>query len=82
MADHYLLVSPSDLAFQFEPGIELQSVLCIRNVHQHRRVGFKVKTTNPDRYMVTPSAGIVEPDTKRIIKVFLQEQEAWTEELV
>lgn len=82
MTEQLLLVTPSDLAFQFEAGAELQSALCLRNPHSDRRIGFKLKTTDPLKYAVTPSAGILEPTASRVVKVFLEAQPTWTDELV
>ncbi|KDD75840.1 hypothetical protein H632_c475p0 [Helicosporidium sp. ATCC 50920] len=75
MADaaNYLVVTPSELKFRFEPRRNVPVQLTLQNP-RGERIAFKVKTTSPRKYCVRPSNGIVEPNASREIQIILQSQ--------
>lgn len=66
-------VSPSELKFRFQLNKQLPASITIHNPTGDR-LAFKVKTTTPKKYVVRPSAGVVEPKTTANVQVIMQAQ--------
>lgn len=65
---------PDDqLVFRFEPNKHIRVTLQMKN-NTDKNVAFKVKTTNPKKYCVKPSSGIVSGKVSRDIIVTLNAQ--------
>jgi hypothetical protein len=64
-------VGPSELRFKFQAGRQLMATVTIKNGSDDR-VGFKIKTTAPKRYVVRPSSGIAEAKSTVIVQVIMQ----------
>jgi hypothetical protein len=62
---------PSDtLIFKYEPRKHVPTSVTISNT-QGKRVAFKVKTTNPKKYSVRPSSGILDGNSSKEIIITL-----------
>lgn len=65
---------PDDqLVFRFEPNRHIPVSLAMKNL-TNKKVAFKVKTTNPKKYCVRPSSGLVDGKGSRDITVTLNAQ--------
>ena len=73
MAGAGLQIDPTELTFRFELRKIIPVTLSLHNPTGDR-IAFKVKTTNPKKYCVRPSSGIVEPQTTRDVQVIMQAQ--------
>jgi hypothetical protein len=72
--DAYCTFDPSDLlTFRFEPRRHVPTTLTMTNTTT-KRVAFKVKTTNPKKYTVRPSSGLVEGKASKDIVITLNAQ--------
>ena len=68
-----LQIDPTELTFRFELRKIIPVTLSLNNPTGDR-IAFKVKTTNPKKYCVRPSSGVVEPETTRDVQVIMQAQ--------
>lgn len=68
-----LQIDPTELTFRFELRKIIPVTLSLHNPTGDR-IAFKVKTTNPKKYCVRPSSGVVEPETTRDVQVIMQAQ--------
>lgn len=68
-----LQIEPTELTFRFELRKIIPVTLSLHNPTSDR-IAFKVKTTNPRKYCVRPSSGIVEPQATRDVQVIMQAQ--------
>lgn len=83
MALPYALeVSPdSALQFTITPKAELENedssrvTMTLRNEQQTDHLAFKVKTTQPRRYLVRPNQGIVAPGTSETVSILLVDKD-------
>lgn len=66
-------ITPTELKFRFQIGKQLPTTITVHNPSS-KRLAFKVKTTTPKKYVVRPSAGIVEPSTTSSVQVIMQAQ--------
>lgn len=66
-------VTPSELKFRFQLNKQLPASISIHNPTSER-IGFKVKTTTPKKYMVRPSTGQVDPHSTSNVQVIMQTQ--------
>lgn len=73
MAGAGLQIDPTELTFRFELRKIIPVTLSLNNPTDDR-IAFKVKTTNPKKYCVRPSSGVVEPGTTRDVQVIMQAQ--------
>ena len=73
MASAGLQIDPTELTFRFELRKIIPVTLSLHNPTGDR-IAFKVKTTNPKKYCVRPSSGVVEPETTRDVQVIMQAQ--------
>lgn len=73
MAAAGLQIEPTELTFRFELRKIIPVTLSLHNP-TNERIAFKVKTTNPRKYCVRPSSGIVEPEATRDVQVIMQAQ--------
>jgi hypothetical protein len=65
---------PSEcLTFRFEPRKHIPTTVTMKNTSS-KRVAFKVKTTNPKKYSVRPSSGILDGNSTKDIVVTLNAQ--------
>lgn len=74
-----LRFTPDDeVAFALEMHSTSESTLVLENPASSTglMVAFKIKTTAPDRYLVTPSMGMLEPGTSVVVSVVVQADEA------
>lgn len=70
----YCSFDPDDqLVFRFEPNKPVPVPLHVKN-NTNKLVAFKVKTTNPNKYCVKPSSGVVLGNGSRDITVTLNAQ--------
>jgi hypothetical protein len=69
-------VVPADLRFRFALNRQLLSTITINNPLESR-VGFKIKTTAPRKYVVRPSSGIAEPRSSVSVQVIMQAQKEY-----
>lgn len=78
---HLVSVHPEELKFQFE--LEKQSFcdLKVTNNTEHH-VAFKVKTTSPKKYFVRPNTGVIQPWDLCIIRVTLQAQKEYPQDML
>ncbi|TMW64929.1 hypothetical protein Poli38472_009096 [Pythium oligandrum] len=71
-----VMLEPSEsLSFNLSPQSSPQAVLTIRNISDHRKIAFKVKTTRPLRYLVRPNQGMLGPNATASIMVILQQKD-------
>ncbi|GBF92473.1 hypothetical protein Rsub_04577 [Raphidocelis subcapitata] len=75
MADS-VSITPAELKFRFQINKQLPASITIHNPTGDR-VAFKVKTTTPKKYVVRPSAGIVDPRTTANVQVIMQAQKEY-----
>lgn len=68
-----LQIDPTELTFRFELRKIIPFTLSLHNPTSDR-IAFKVKTTNPKKYCVRPSSGVVEPQTTKDVQVIMQAQ--------
>ncbi|XP_027338787.1 vesicle-associated protein 2-2-like isoform X2 [Abrus precatorius] len=73
MATELLQIQPSQLTFVFELKKQSSCLLHLANNTPHH-VAFKVKTTSPKRYCVTPTIGIINPHATSHFTVTMQAQ--------
>ena len=66
-------VPDDQLVFRFEPNKNIPVSLQMKN-NTDKSVAFKVRTTNPKKYCVTPSRGIVSGNVSRDIVITLNAQ--------
>lgn len=61
--DNVFTISKSQLVFEIDPTQSLKAIdsLKIKNMDANSNVGFKLKSTNIARYVVSPVVGIIEP---------------------
>ncbi|KIZ02783.1 hypothetical protein MNEG_5176 [Monoraphidium neglectum] len=69
-------ISPQELRFRFQINKQLPASISIHNPTGDR-LAFKVKTTTPKKYVVRPSAGVVEPRTSANVQVIMQAQKEY-----
>ncbi|CAM9608438.1 unnamed protein product, partial [Scytosiphon promiscuus] len=67
-------VSPDSLSFELVPNSQPGCVLSVSNSSEVT-IAFKVKTTEPRRYLVRPNQGLVGPGESESVNVFLIEKE-------
>lgn len=75
MADS-VSITPAELKFRFQIGKQLPASITVHNPTGDR-VAFKVKTTTPKKYVVRPSAGVVDPRTTANVQVIMQAQKEY-----
>eukprot|EP01025_Chloroclados_australasicus_P045780 TRINITY_DN5030_c0_g1_i1.p1 TRINITY_DN5030_c0_g1~~TRINITY_DN5030_c0_g1_i1.p1 ORF type:complete len:230 (+),score=14.27 TRINITY_DN5030_c0_g1_i1:139-828(+) len=72
-----LQISPqSELRFKFELRKQVPTALSLYNPSSER-IAFKIKTTQPKRYSVRPSAGFVDPYASVDVKITMQSQKEY-----
>eukprot|EP01024_Parvocaulis_polyphysoides_P012436 TRINITY_DN14496_c0_g1_i2.p3 TRINITY_DN14496_c0_g1~~TRINITY_DN14496_c0_g1_i2.p3 ORF type:complete len:265 (+),score=33.21 TRINITY_DN14496_c0_g1_i2:103-795(+) len=76
MTEGGLQISPSELKFKFELRKQVPTQLSLYNPTSDR-IAFKIKTTQPKRYSVRPSAGFVEPHANIEVKITMQSQKEY-----
>eukprot|EP01023_Acetabularia_acetabulum_P036762 TRINITY_DN3475_c0_g1_i1.p2 TRINITY_DN3475_c0_g1~~TRINITY_DN3475_c0_g1_i1.p2 ORF type:complete len:247 (-),score=24.67 TRINITY_DN3475_c0_g1_i1:1359-2099(-) len=76
MNDGGLQISPSELKFKFELSKLVPTKLSLYNPSSDR-VAFTIKTTQPKRYNICPSAGFVEPNANINVKITLQSSQEY-----
>jgi hypothetical protein len=74
MADQ--LEVPPGLNFRFQLNKQLLASISMNNPSD-KRVGFKIKTTAPKKYVVRPSSGVVEPRSSMAVQVIMQAQKEY-----
>lgn len=70
---------PCCLAVQLNKQLPAQ--ITIQNPSTTARMGFKVKTTTPKKYVVRPSSGICEPGDRVTVQVIMQAQKEFPSDL-
>ena len=73
MASAGLQIDPTELTFRFELRKIIPVTISLHNPTGDK-MAFKVKTTNPRKYCVRPSSGIVEPESTWDVQVIMQAQ--------
>eukprot|EP01025_Chloroclados_australasicus_P047357 TRINITY_DN5290_c0_g1_i1.p3 TRINITY_DN5290_c0_g1~~TRINITY_DN5290_c0_g1_i1.p3 ORF type:complete len:226 (-),score=19.91 TRINITY_DN5290_c0_g1_i1:1350-2027(-) len=68
-----LVLSPPELKFKFELNKSVPVQLSLYNPTD-TRMAFKIKTTQPRRYSVRPSAGFVDPGATVEVRITMQPQ--------
>lgn len=64
-----LLISPAqEVIFSSNPGGELSARIQIQNI-SNKAVGYKIKTTSPEKYRVRPSTGSLAPTSQATIEI-------------
>lgn len=66
-------ISPNDLRFRFQLNKQLLGNISINNTSD-KRIGFKIKTTAPKKYVVRPSSGIADSKSSISVQVIMQAQ--------
>lgn len=69
-------ITPPELRFRFQLNKQLPASITIHNPTGDR-LAFKVKTTTPKKYVVRPSAGVVEPKSTANVQVIMQAQKEY-----
>lgn len=67
---------PAGLNFRFQLNKQLLASISMNNPSD-KRVGFKIKTTAPKKYVVRPSSGVVEPRSSMAVQVIMQAQKEY-----
>lgn len=73
-----LRVCPAQLSFVFDNEREATCDLILRNMHEMQYIGFKIKTTAPDRYYVSPRLGSIPPQSELQLTLTRQPQSSFT----
>ena len=74
---HNLKVSTEQIIFELRPNDEKSFYkLELQNQHPEKNIGFKIKSTNVDRYIVSPAQAILEPSQKTIVEIVLKLKES------
>jgi len=71
-----VVIEPADLRFEVSLSRASIQHLALRNLACGRPVAFKIKTTNPKRYLVRPNAGIVWAEGAATVSVQVGVQKA------
>ncbi len=72
-ATNLVRLEPTSLHFRISAetlGERMKTGFLLRNISE-KRVAFRVKTTAPDRYVVRPNAGFLDPKTSKRVRVVL-----------
>merc|ERR1712029_305316 len=68
-----LLITPAhEVVFSSSPAGDLVAKLLIQNVSS-KPVGYKIKTTSPDKYRVRPSTGILASNITTSVEIHCQQ---------
>ncbi|KAL2348199.1 hypothetical protein Fmac_002199 [Flemingia macrophylla] len=79
-ASQLISVSPDELRFHFE--LDKQTFCDLKLINNsENHVAFKVKTTSPKKYFVRPNTGVVHPWDSCIIRVTLQAQREYPQDM-
>ncbi len=70
-------ITPTELRFRFQLNKQLLGNIGITNNMADKRLGFKIKTTAPKKYVVRPSSGVVDPKGQVNVQVIMQAQKEY-----